>query len=180
MTRNPSKDLWSGSQPLSVSIPASSSSSTEALAVSSFSETAMVDNASASIDEVVDLLDVKGPVTEAGSSTRTTTTSTLVSSLLASTSISSLSSASDSWISSGDHGVVEAHSQESLLSDSASDVDKGSLYSRRKVTQVPIQWRRDFLELRLDQSRVRREFLRALREECPGVQYKVREVRWQA
>ena len=44
--------------------------------------------------------------------------------------------------------------------------------------ETPILWPHDFCELRLDQSRVRREFLQTLKERCPGVRYSVREVRW--
>ncbi|KAG0216289.1 hypothetical protein BGX28_004655 [Mortierella sp. GBA30] len=52
--------------------------------------------------------------------------------------------------------------------------------STRKAAKVPILWRRDFKELHLDQSRIRQEFLQTLRRQCPGVMYKVREVRHRA
>ncbi|KAG0260898.1 hypothetical protein BG011_001552 [Mortierella polycephala] len=47
----------------------------------------------------------------------------------------------------------------------------------RKPVKVPILWRRDFCELNLEQSRVRQDFLETLKSQCPGVRYKVREVR---
>ncbi|KAI1318428.1 hypothetical protein EDD11_006512 [Mortierella claussenii] len=42
-------------------------------------------------------------------------------------------------------------------------------------SKILIPWRCDFLELNLDQSRVRKDFLDALQLQCPGVRYNVRE-----
>ncbi|KAI8355960.1 hypothetical protein B0O80DRAFT_497485 [Mortierella sp. GBAus27b] len=61
-------------------------------------------------------------------------------------------------------------------------VKKLSLRESKGITgegfaNVPILLRPDFLELNLDQSRVRGDFLEALRDQCPTVQYQVREVR---
>ncbi|KAG0225212.1 hypothetical protein BGW42_004594 [Actinomortierella wolfii] len=49
---------------------------------------------------------------------------------------------------------------------------------KRVVQRVTIGWPRDFEELRLDQSRVRSECLIALKQHCPGMRYKVRDIRW--
>ncbi|KAG0225924.1 hypothetical protein BGW41_004457 [Actinomortierella wolfii] len=49
---------------------------------------------------------------------------------------------------------------------------------KRVVQRVAIGWPRDFEELRLDQSRVRSECLIALKQHCPGMRYKVRDIRW--
>ncbi|KAF9359162.1 hypothetical protein BGX26_013015 [Mortierella sp. AD094] len=48
-----------------------------------------------------------------------------------------------------------------------------------KAAKTPIIWRREFSELNLDQSRIRREFLETLKQHCPGVRYRVREIRRQ-
>lgn len=45
------------------------------------------------------------------------------------------------------------------------------------IDKVPIMLRPDFLELNLDQSRIRGDFLKTLQRQCPTAQYKVREVR---
>ncbi|KAF9568575.1 hypothetical protein EC968_002913 [Mortierella alpina] len=62
-------------------------------------------------------------------------------------------------------------------SNVALDPEPSEKTQPRKTTKVPIKWRRDFKELNLDQSRVRQEFLQILKQRCPGVVYKVREVR---
>ncbi|KAF9999010.1 hypothetical protein BGZ65_005563 [Modicella reniformis] len=41
--------------------------------------------------------------------------------------------------------------------------------------KAPILLRPDFLELNLDQSRIRGDFLTTLRSQCPIARYKVRE-----
>ncbi|KAI8599583.1 hypothetical protein EDD21DRAFT_156637 [Dissophora ornata] len=46
-----------------------------------------------------------------------------------------------------------------------------------KGIKVPIMWPREFRELNLDQSRVRGDFLRTLQAQCPGMRFKVREMR---
>ncbi|KAF9979227.1 hypothetical protein BGZ73_004113 [Actinomortierella ambigua] len=61
---------------------------------------------------------------------------------------------------------------------SYSSTDKAKSESRRATPRVVIGWRSDFKELRLDQSRVRSECLVALKRHCPGMRYKVRDVRW--
>ncbi|KAI7819545.1 hypothetical protein BC939DRAFT_262977 [Gamsiella multidivaricata] len=69
---------------------------------------------------------------------------------------------------------------EGILLDgpSVDSVDQiNSTETGSKVAKVPIMWPRDFQELNLDQSRIRDDFFQALKQHCPGVQCKVREVR---
>ncbi|KAG0259916.1 hypothetical protein DFQ27_003806 [Actinomortierella ambigua] len=67
---------------------------------------------------------------------------------------------------------------ESVASLSCSPTERATSEARRATPKVVIRWRRDFEELRLDQSRVRSECLVALKQHCPGMRYKVRDVRW--
>ncbi|KAF9957772.1 hypothetical protein BGZ70_009407, partial [Mortierella alpina] len=73
--------------------------------------------------------------------------------------------------------VPEPTSMGHANSSGVLDPEQSDKAPLRKAAKVPIRWRRDFKELNLDQSRVRQEFLQTLRQRCPGVVYKVREVR---
>ncbi|KAF9175566.1 hypothetical protein BGX20_003893 [Mortierella sp. AD010] len=48
-------------------------------------------------------------------------------------------------------------------------VNCNSSTTTSKAAKTPIMWRREFSELNLDQSRIRREFLETLKQRCPGV-----------
>ncbi|KAG0004570.1 hypothetical protein BGZ79_008821 [Entomortierella chlamydospora] len=63
--------------------------------------------------------------------------------------------------------------------DFGAGVNCNSSTTTSKAAKTPIMWRREFSELNLDQSRIRREFLETLKQRCPGVRYRVREIRRQ-
>ncbi|KAF9186134.1 hypothetical protein BGZ50_002627 [Haplosporangium sp. Z 11] len=65
----------------------------------------------------------------------------------------------------------------STKSGSYAEIPSSTESPTRKSVKVPILWRRDFCELNLEQSRVRQDFLETLKSQCPGVRYKVREMR---
>ncbi|KAF9202414.1 hypothetical protein BGZ49_007428 [Haplosporangium sp. Z 27] len=84
-----------------------------------------------------------------------------------------------------DHHVLESNhdppnsgaNTPETFSDAPTPSSHISFTTKNKVVKTPIMWRREFCELNLDQSRIRKEFLETLKYHCPGARYNVREVR---